>query len=99
MLIAFRLCGGTIHQRCYNAGKEFRIAEVLTISEIESQFSGEWILVVDPQVDENLEVLSGQVVCHSKDRDEVYRAAVAHQGGDLAILFNGEQPPNTAIMI
>jgi hypothetical protein len=75
------------------------MAQVLTIAEIESQFPDEWILVVDPHVDEQLEVLSGQVVCHSKDRDEVYRAAVAHQGGDLAILFNGEQPPNTAIVI
>ena len=75
------------------------MTDVLTISEIESQFSGEWILVADPEVDENQEVLSGQVVSHSKDRDEVYRAAVAHHGGDLAILFTGEQPPNTAIMI
>jgi hypothetical protein len=60
------------------------MAEVLTISEIESQFSGEWILVVDPQVDENLEVLSGQVVCHSKDRDEVYREAVARKPAEMS---------------
>ena len=75
------------------------MAEVLTKSEIESRFADEWVLLVDPQVNEDLEVLGGTVVCHSKDRDEVYRAAIAQRAPDCAILFTGDLPPDTAILI
>ena len=49
----------------------------MTIAEIESQFESEWVLVEDPQTNNRLEVLGGKVRHHSKDRDEVYRKAVA----------------------
>ena len=49
---------------------------VMTIDEIEKQFDSEWVLVEDPQTDENLEVLGGNMVAHSKDRDKVYRFAI-----------------------
>jgi len=44
--------------------------EVLTIAEIQSRFDSEWVLVEDPQTNEALEVQSGTVCYHSKDRDE-----------------------------
>jgi hypothetical protein len=49
----------------------------LIISEIESQYANEWVLVQDPQTNAAHAVQSGQVFCHSKDRDEAYRQAVA----------------------
>jgi hypothetical protein len=75
------------------------MTNILTISEIESQFAGEWVLVVNPQIDDNLEVTAGRVLCHSKDRDEVYREAVAQRPTDFAIVFTGEPAPNTAIVL
>ena len=51
----------------------------MTIKEIEAQFESEWILVADSQTNEALEVLRGNVICHSKDRDEGYRRAVGHR--------------------
>ena len=71
----------------------------LTKSQIEARYPGEWVLIVNPELDEDLEVVSGTVLCHSKDRDEVYRAATAQQGGEYAFMFTGEMPPNTAIVI
>ena len=50
--------------------------DVLTITQIEAQFESEWVLIEDPQTNEALQVLSGKVRWHSKDRDEVYRKAV-----------------------
>jgi hypothetical protein len=46
--------------------------EVLTRAEMEARFDGEWLLIAGPELDENLEVLSGRVVSHSTDRDVVY---------------------------
>ncbi len=40
----------------------------MTISEIESEFDSEWVLVDEPETNEQLEVLKGKVLHHSKDR-------------------------------
>ena len=62
------------------------MSEVLTITEIQSQFHSEWILVGDPQTDDSLQVQSGKVIYHSKDRDEVYRKAVELRPKRFAML-------------
>ncbi len=71
----------------------------MTIGEIESRFDSEWVLVEDPRTNEALEVLSGKVLYHSKDRDEVYRKAVALRPERCAVLYTGEVPEDTAIVL
>ncbi len=71
----------------------------MTIEEIESRFDSEWVLVGDPRTNEALEVLSGRVLHHSKDRDEVYRKAVALRPKRCAVLYTGEIPEDTAIVL
>lgn len=71
----------------------------MTIKEMESRFVGEWILVENPLTNEALEVLSGNVLHHSRDRDEVYRRAVALRPKRSAILYTGEIPADTAIVL
>jgi hypothetical protein len=64
----------------------------MTVEEIRAQFDAEWILVEDPLTNEALDVLGGKVVCHSKDRDEVYRQAIARKSKRNAILYTGQIP-------
>lgn len=64
-----------------------------------AQFDAEWILIEDPQTNESLEVLGGKVLHHGKDRDEVYRQAVARHPKRCAILYTGQMPENTAIVL
>lgn len=71
----------------------------MTIKEIESQFGAEWVLVEDPKTNEDLEVLSGKLRHHSKDRDEVYRKAIVLRPKRCAILYTGEIPENTAVVL
>ena len=73
--------------------------DVLTLAQIEAQYTSEWMLVEDPQTNEALEVQSGKVCWHSKDRDEVYRKAVALCPRRFAILYTGTMPPGTAIVL
>ena len=75
------------------------MGEVLTIEEIESQFKSEWVLVEDPQTNESLEVQRGKVLHHSKDRDEVYRKAVALRPKRFAMLYTGTISKDTAIVL
>ena len=73
--------------------------DILTVAQIESRFESEWVLVEDPQTNEALEVLSGRVRWHSKDRDEVYRKAVELRPGRFAMLYTGKMPKGTAVVL
>ena len=73
--------------------------EVLTLAEIQARFDTEWVLVEDPQTNKSLEVQSGKVRFHSKDRDEVYREAVKLRPKRFAMLYTGTLPKDTAIVL
>ena len=75
------------------------MGEVLTIAQIEAQFQSEWVLVEEPLTNEVLEVQSGNVRWHSKDREEVYRKALEIHPKRFAILYTGIMPENTAIVL
>ncbi len=66
--------------------------DVLTVAEIELRFESEWVLVGDPQTNETMDVQRGTVLWHSKDRDEVYRKAVALRPERFAVLYTGRIP-------
>jgi hypothetical protein len=71
----------------------------LTIEEIRSQFDSEWVLIEDPRTDEKLNVLGGKVLHHSKDRDEVYRQAVSLRPKRSAVIYTGEIPEETEVVL
>jgi hypothetical protein len=64
--------------------------KTLTITEIELQFDSEWVLLEDPQTNEALEVQSGKVLYHSKDRDEFDRKALEFHPKRFAVLYTGQ---------
>lgn len=69
------------------------MSEVLRLEEIKAKFDSEWILVENPETTESLEVRSGKVLWHSKDRDEVYRKARELKPRHSAILYTGPVVP------
>jgi len=73
--------------------------KVMTNAEIESEFDSEWVLVIEPETNEQLEVVKGKVVHHSKDRDEVYRKAIAVRPKRFAILYTGEIPEGSEVVL
>lgn len=72
---------------------------IMTLQEMEAAFDAEWILVGDPQTNEAHEVLEGTVLCHSKDRDEVYRAAVKLRPKYSAIVYTGKVSPDEVFVL
>lgn len=72
---------------------------IMTISEIQTRFSSEWILLEDPETTETLEVKSGNVLWHSKDRDELYRKARELRPKHSAILYTGQLPEEMVVVL
>lgn len=75
------------------------MAKEMTLAQMESRFDSEWVLIGDPNTDEALNVRSGRVLHHSKDRDEVYRKAFSLRLERSAIVYTGKVPEDTAIVV
>jgi len=71
----------------------------MTMQEIESLYESEWVLIENPKTDEELKILGGKVIYHSKDRDEVYRKVVSLRPKRSAVLYTGEIPEDTAVVL
>ena len=71
----------------------------MTMSEMKSRFRSEWILIGDPDTDSELNVLGGKVLCHSRDRDEVYRKALLLRPARSAFMYTGRMAKNAAIIL
>lgn len=75
------------------------MSRIMTIDEMQSEFESEWILVDEPETDENLTVRRGKVVWHSKDRDEVYRKAIELRPKRFAMLYTGKPEKDSAVIL
>ena len=73
--------------------------EQVTFAQLTQQFDSEWVLLADPVTNEGLCVESGTILWHSRDRDEVYRKARELRPRHSAILFLGQLPENTAVIL
>jgi hypothetical protein len=75
------------------------MSEILTITEIESRFPSEWVLIGNARTDVMHELQEGEIVWHSKDRDEVHRKTVELRPKRFAMVYTGTIPENTAIVL
>lgn len=74
--------------------------EILTLEQIYQKYPLEWVLIDDPDVDEQFEVRRGRVACHHSSRDEFYRQALAIKPAKSAVLFTGPVvPPGAALAL
>ena len=72
------------------------------MAEIEAQFDGEWVMVGDPELTPQLEVVRGQVLCHSADPGEFHRAALEFRDGEIkhfATLYVGQAPEEMRFLL
>jgi hypothetical protein len=73
--------------------------EVMTIDEMRVNFPDEWVLIADAEYVVPYGVQRGRVVAHSKDRDEVYRVALAQRPNNCAFKYFGFPPEGTTIIL
>lgn len=59
---------------------------------MEARFDGEWVVIGDPELDKDMDVLKGHVIAHGKDRDAVYARAAELRPQHSAYLRFGEMP-------
>lgn len=75
------------------------MADILSFEEIKKRYYGEWLLIAYTEMDEDMNVLQGEVLAHSPDRDEVYRAISSRGGRAVALEYVGDIPEDYAVML
>ena len=75
------------------------MGEFLTIDEIERRYAPDWVLINNPQTDENLKLLSGEVISVSKDRNELYRKATELDLAHSAVRYLGPWPEDMIFIL
>jgi hypothetical protein len=73
--------------------------EILSLKEIKSKFDSEWVIIAEPRTKENLQIVSGKVIAHSKSRDEIYEIAKKLSSKYSAILYTGKMKKDAAIVL
>jgi len=75
------------------------MSQSLTMQEMQDQYAGEWLLIAYTEIDEDLGIKRGEVLEHSANRDEVYRALLSVQGRKVAIEYAGTLPEDLAVVL
>ena len=73
--------------------------KVLTLKRLETRYSGEWVLLVNPVQNKDSEIVRGELVFHSKDRSEVYREALNCEAVRTAVLYVGKLPEDLVAVL
>lgn len=81
--------------------------EVLTITEIKQNYPSQWVLVGNPELNQDFvgsvisKLISGVVLFGSKDRREIaYKAKVLRKGfNKVACVYTGEIPQNRKYLL
>jgi hypothetical protein len=72
---------------------------ILTIEQMRETYIDEWLLIVFTALDTHLNVLAGEVIAHSKDRDEIYAALDQCKGKSYAIEHTGLETADVAYLL
>lgn len=75
------------------------IGQIMSLEEIFSLYPDEWVLIVNPELDEELNVIRGEVLAHATERDEIYSKLSLRNGKSVAIEYTGSIPDNIAVML
>lgn len=67
--------------------------------EIIEQFKDEWVLIDVKEVDEDLKLREGDVIAHSKDKEEIYRRLLEIRPKNFSIEYTGKIPEELAVVL
>jgi hypothetical protein len=72
---------------------------ILTFEQMKERYPDEWLLIGFTALDEHLNVITGEVIAHSKERDEIYAALDRCQDRSFAIEHTGSPDPNISYLL
>jgi hypothetical protein len=66
---------------------------------IKKTFKDQWVLIEVEKVDESFNVVEGEVLAHSKDKNEVYQKLLRIRPKEFSIEYTGDIPEDLVIVM
>jgi hypothetical protein len=70
----------------------------MKIDAMRRKYQKEWVLIEYTEIDEDLNVIEGEVIAHSSSKEEIYEFQMKAIGKQLSIEYMGEVPKDLAVM-
>lgn len=83
-----------------NNGSDYQpTGEILTAAEIRDRYPREWVLIADTESDDLWNVIRGEVLAHSPQREEIDRALTKFQDvRSISIEYTGPIPDDYSVI-
>lgn len=83
-----------------NNGSDYKpTGEILTIAEICDRYPRQWVLIADTESDDEWNVIKGEVLAYSQQREEIDKALVTFKHvRSISIEYTGPLPENYVII-
>lgn len=75
------------------------MSEILSFEEMQQRYAGEWLLIAYTELDDEMNVIRGEVLAHSPNRDDIYVAISSRDGQSVAIEYVGTIPEDLAVIL
>jgi hypothetical protein len=72
---------------------------VITLDAMKQHYQNEWLLIAYTQVDENLNVMEGEVLAHSSNVETLYHLLPQYRNRAIAFEYIGEIPEDLAFIL
>jgi hypothetical protein len=73
--------------------------EILSYDEIQRRYDSEWVLIAYTEMDDNFEVVAGEVIAHSSIEQEIYKLLPLGRGRNVSIEYIGKVPADIAFSL
>jgi hypothetical protein len=83
-----------------NNGSDYQpTGEILTVAEIRDRYPREWVLIADTESDDLWNVIRGEVLAHSPEREEIDRALTKFKDvRSISIEYTGPIPDEYSVL-
>jgi len=71
----------------------------MKMEEIKTKYKGEWVLIEYTKLSDELSVIEGDVIAHSKDKDFIYKEQLRYKNKNLSVEYLGTAPQDWAVML
>lgn len=75
------------------------MSQIMTFEEMQHRYNGEWLLIAYTEVDEDMQIIAGEVLAHSPVQEEIYKVLESVQEQPLAIEYVGKVPEDLAFIL
>ena len=72
---------------------------ILSMDEIAKRYPNQWVLIAYTELDEDLNVVRGEVLAHNPDYDQLYGQSLPREGKAVAIEYTGTIPDDLAVLL